>query len=488
MKKEDIDPEVFELLDSYFKKCLNKGEDIISSDLLRNLQQSFPFPIRQRFIDNAIKGFPDLSDKPQEEREIYFGGWRHNGQSVSDRFTYNLNRHDSENHLLNEENIGLGLKLADFLAKKTAEIGGKDAIQSIERVIDGFMTYNWDRFQKTGWDTPLVMPESFRQPEFMNLEFVDTVYNNRFFMAKSIQAFLGAKTIRDWITRYAQICSDKTGMSTPFTTSKWGELLKKYPWSDAKEHITPCDSNESITQTQEFLKMLKAHPKGKIKGVFVDIDGTLFESPGRFNRGLYQFMTELSKHEKVTIFTGGDVKKQIERLKEAGVDTDKFPVVSKDKYRGYLFTGFIIDDTPPDTQGFIMAETQKRRWLHPHHRTMVVSVLEKRVKEGENLEDVLEDACLGSHAEKVRKIVRANLEASGDGFNPKIFDGKNRSEIAVRAYKAKYPKASFWQRLLGQKQQPNLISAEEVIKKFHDENPDRKTALKFKALKKGGRG
>ena len=161
MKKEDIDSEVFELLDKYDQDRLVGRDGYNSSILMSIFQRSqiidfdtgkrtkifdIDTKIKQKIIDSIIKGFPDISDKTQEEKANIFRDWRHTAH-INDEFEYDLKNHDSLNHLLNSENIEYGLKLAEFLAQKTMEIADSDSLFSIKRAVRGFMLYNWDQFK-----------------------------------------------------------------------------------------------------------------------------------------------------------------------------------------------------------------------------------------------------------------------------------------------------------------------------------------------------
>ncbi|MBP5344283.1 MAG: hypothetical protein J6Y85_04350 [Alphaproteobacteria bacterium] len=414
MKVTDINPEIFKLFPEIIQTSYLKRGEVDSSVLMRlfdpasvDYDPALLKPSQKKAIINAIiEGFPDLTGKTQKEQGQEFGYWRHSCH-ISDGFEYDINQHNARNYLLNKQNIEYALQLADFLAKKTAEVGDAYAINSMERVIAGFMVYNWDQLKENGLDAPLVMPKSFRSPQFANLPFVDSSYGeNSFITSKEIQTFLNATTLRDWIERYAEVDTEKQGIPTPISTSEWKDILKKYPDAKIQNCVMPSNSHNSLAQVEKFQKVLREHPKGEVSGIWVDIDGTLFDDEGNFREGLYETLVAISKYEKVTIFTGGDIKKQTERLKKAGVDTEKFPVVPKEDYRGYLFTGFIIDDDSPENQGFILRNPKTRHFNLPDAEDICLDeeYLDKIVFQKEDLTDILEEERLRIHYVKLRTL------------------------------------------------------------------------------------
>ena len=213
---------------------------------------------------------------------------------------------------------------------------------------------------------------------------------------------------------------------------------------------------------------------------------------------LYKLLVEISKHEKVTIFTGGNVEKQTQRLRKllteyanngkiAKGDVNKFQIVSKEDYRGFLFTGFIIDDISPERQGFLL-EDSKNRYLNIKYLYNLDWQKEiEKIKEKEDIEDALEGLCLATQIQE--KNERAEMAELYDVRRESMDIGEriDRDEyglgIAVKAHRLRYPSLS--QRLKGA--QSDRKAALEVIKKYHEAHPKQKTALKFKPSKKSER-
>lgn len=458
MKKEDIDPEVFELLPIHRQNELDKGGHIDAVYLLDLNHTIFEKELTHNQKGNLINLI--ISEFPENCSTEDFGNWRHT-VGVNRGFDYDLKKHDSKNHLLNDKNIDFGLKLADFLAQKTLEFGDKGSAFSICDLIDGFVMYNWDKLRENGFDAPLIMPKIFHHSEFVNL-----VCNEVSGIRKNEQqAFLQSETVHDWLTKYAENNPDKKGVLSPFTLSEWNKIFQKYPWPEGQKYILPCDCDESIQRVRAYNNMLKENPKSRADGIFVDIDGTLIKDNGELNTDLYDSLVEFSKYEKVTIFTGGNVKKQTERLAAVGVDTKKFPIVSKENYRGFLFTGFIIDDISPKNQGFLMPD-EKHRYLRPES-ILFAEEIEEELENGEIIEDILEKSALKDHFSVSKKRKK----------------GWEALDVLVETDRLRYPSLS--QRLKGA--QSDRKAALELVKKYHEDHPNQKTALKFKPSKKSER-
>ncbi len=348
MKKQDIPADIFDLLSNYMKEKLESGKDIeYSSHFWQDIQKDMSPEMKERIIDFIIQGFPDLSKESPEKQANFFATWRHDAQ-MNTGFIYDWKKHTSDNALLNPKYIGVGLKLADFLAKKTVEIGDARSAFSIEQVLQGFIDYNWDRLQEGGFDAPLVVPPAFRDPAFIKL----VSQNAEKLTGQEIKSFCLAETPREWLRELVKNNKGVKGILTPLPMVTWNKIFKKQPWLDIQQHLIPVDSDESFKRTQAFQEMRKQSAKGKTDGIFVDIDGTLIQN-GELNEYLYNNLCVLSEYKKVTIFTGADIERQKKRLAELGVDIKKFAIEPKDKYRGHLFSGIIIDDVAPEMQGFI---------------------------------------------------------------------------------------------------------------------------------------
>ena len=489
MKKEDIDPKLFKMLPTNFQNATFGGiQSLHFLDTCPSIFESNLTAQQKEHILNLI-----ISEFPKNCNSQDFAEWRHI-VGINNHFHYILEEHDSENHLLNSKNIDFGLKLADFIAKKTLEIGDRQSAHSIGAVVEGFMMYNWDQLRKNGFDTPLVMPETFRKPEFFDLVYAEGKDINK----TEIQSLFQSKTACDWVKKCAGMNPEKKGTLTPFTRSEWNKIFEKYPWLEGKNYVLPSDCDESIQRMENFQKMLKETPKGKVGGIFVDIDGTLIDGyNGALNEKLYGLLVELSKHENITIFTGGNVKKQTERLRDllakyaaAGViekeNIDKFPIVSKEDYRGFLFTGFIIDDIPPERQGFIVADKKHRYIGNPLDLNSSSEELKEKINKGETFENFLEELALTNHLIKISKRATrtksydARFESMGMGYEEIFYRSEEGIDAAVKAHKLRYPSLS--QRLKGA--QSDRKAALEVIKKYHEAHPKQKTALKFKPSKK----
>jgi len=111
-----------------------------------------------------------------------------------------------------------------------------------------------------------------------------------------------------------------------------------------------CGTKNSNSSTSMEKKISKAQEE--IKGVYVDVEGTLIYDDKTLNHDLVRQLEEYRKNGKIIkAFTGADpstMEKILKQFKELeGIIT--FPVLSKNDFKGKLLE-VIIDDTPPEAQ------------------------------------------------------------------------------------------------------------------------------------------
>jgi hypothetical protein len=85
--------------------------------------------------------------------------------------------------------------------------------------------------------------------------------------------------------------------------------------------------------------------------LYVDVEGTLLAG-GKLNH-IVMFSVDRTAREgrPVVVFTGGNPDAQTEELRKLKFPEQFLPVVSKESYRGKILES-LIDDTPPEYQGF----------------------------------------------------------------------------------------------------------------------------------------
>lgn len=96
-----------------------------------------------------------------------------------------------------------------------------------------------------------------------------------------------------------------------------------------------------------------------VKGIYVDVDGTLIncnghspEPEGMLNDELADYLTkQMQKGKKIVIFSGGSPEQQTKRLQKHKFPGKLLPVVSKEQFRGKVLE-VLIDDSNPAYQGF----------------------------------------------------------------------------------------------------------------------------------------
>ena len=120
--------------------------------------------------------------------------------------------------------------------------------------------------------------------------------------------------------------------------------------------------DNGITSLEQLAQNLETatgeHQEMAPKATYVDVDGTLI-----VDGKLYRSTVEKIKRSSmpVVIFSGGDPNEQTERLRKLGCPEEYLPVISKNDFRGKKLQGVLIDDTPPDFQGFSSDKYQSPR-------------------------------------------------------------------------------------------------------------------------------
>ena len=126
---------------------------------------------------------------------------------------------------------------------------------------------------------------------------------------------------------------------------------------------------EEIVEQKPDLKLIDGH--------LVDIQGTLIGVfDGKLNQPLYEAMLEAyDKGEKIYIYSSVPAADYLQKF---GVDTDKFPLMSKSSFKGnwcdehktyYIVTGKIVDDAHPKYQGLNIILTNENAYLYPNQQS-----------------------------------------------------------------------------------------------------------------------
>lgn len=106
----------------------------------------------------------------------------------------------------------------------------------------------------------------------------------------------------------------------------------------------------SLTELQENVAEA-ASASEFLSGTFVDVDDTLIENGALNERIANRIAKILEGGGAVTVVTGGDPDAQTETLRALGLPEAFLPVQSKAMLRGKIVE-LLIDDTPPEVQGF----------------------------------------------------------------------------------------------------------------------------------------
>lgn len=350
----------------FFEKSFEEQEAAISeiidnypdlSDITKKLSKEYGVPLdhAKKYIEGKFfqKWCHDEYHLPLEFVSKY-GFW---GSFCSDGELYCSFK--DKTLLDSKEGLNLAMRLCNFAGQKALDSDNFHYL--FLSCIPSFIYYTTQHINEIGFDAPIIAPEVFRSKPFIARlkEESDKDYIKRWIR------FLESKTIREWIIKEKEV-ADKEGVlfTIKLLQRDLKEIFQKYPWPEMEKFIHGFDEKIYIEQIEENKKLLKQKVTGTVDGIFVDVIGSLLRGLDGVNKELYKSMIEWQNAgEKVTIFTDGDIAWAKENLQKGGVDICRFPIESKQKYRGFLFTGYIIDDSAPHSQGFIMENNEN--YLYP---------------------------------------------------------------------------------------------------------------------------
>lgn len=158
---------------------------------------------------------------------------------------------------------------------------------------------------------------------------------------------------------------------------------------------------------KDYKDILKKNPDYRIlDGHLVDIVDTLVQG-GKLNKPLYQSMLKAANEgEPIYLYSTGY---SVERLNELGVDTHKFPILSKQKVFGSysipcIVLGKIVDDVHPIDQRLeIVLADEENGYIYPNKTEYLFT--RKEISQQEKNERVLVP---GQHPEQKPAFLKYN--------------------------------------------------------------------------------
>ncbi len=171
---------------------------------------------------------------------------------------------------------------------------------------------------------------------------------------KKIDLFIRADTPREYLYLLVENQEEIPGADIMravelleyIKTGSNAEILDNYMRAQYKLNEQPV----SLTDVENNMRA-SAGARERCSGYYVDVDGTLVGAYG-LDKGLLSRLLKITTDGgKVTIFSGGNSREQTERLRKLGVPENLLPIVSKADFQGKILE-HLIDDTPPDFQGF----------------------------------------------------------------------------------------------------------------------------------------
>lgn len=224
-----------------------------------------------------------------------FQGWSH---SVCHNFERYWGTWTREGSLLNlkENQAAAEMLINDAVRRAISE----QKYGNMGRILDPLLRYNMDNAETFTSGAFPFKPKSIENPEFIAV--IRKPSEGKDYCAAN-RAFCESRSLEELIPKMAQI-------------SKSEELKHHY------------------------------------SGLYVDVAGTLISSDGQLNQKVLGKMREArAAGVKVTVFTGGSPEEAKEILLRLGVEEEFLSVDPKGDYLGEKL-GTVIDDSPPESQGF----------------------------------------------------------------------------------------------------------------------------------------
>lgn len=270
-------------------------------------------------------------------------GWNHSACHLFEGY----GRGSSPSLLNHEENLPAATKLMNEGIRR-AFVDNNTA--NLERIIGPVAAYNLAHISPEHLDADFpyrpidpeirakLAPEYDSEHERQLNVFLTTDSPRAFvvcFIKKGIVDFLRSKNPKE-VIRLLEAVKDGVG------EERMATFLNAYYGNNQATSLEELESNlEAAEASKEF-----------VAGVYVDVDGTLITMGGRLRKDLVEKLEKYFQDgKKVIIFSGGSPEDQTKRLQELGLSNSFLPVVSKVSFRGKVLE-ILIDDTPPEYQGF----------------------------------------------------------------------------------------------------------------------------------------
>ncbi len=194
--------------------------------------------------------------------------------------------------------------------------------------------------------------------------------------------------------------------NTNFSHTPVFTLCLKFLYCDAKL-LYYDNSYKERCMCKDYKEILEKNPDYRVlDGHLVDIIDTLVQG-GKLNKTLYDSMLKAEeKGEPIYLYSAGYSP---EHLQELGVDTDKFPILSKQKVFGSynipcIVLGKVVDDCHPVDQRLeIVLADEKDGYVYPNKQEY--SFVRKEISQQEKNERILVP---GSKTERQATLLQYN--------------------------------------------------------------------------------
>ena len=246
-------------------------------------------------------------------------------------------------------------KLIDESVERLKENADVD-IGCIDRIVGPLLKFNLTQMDAKDLEKSYIYkPESIKDSEFIG-------YMREGVVGFDLNAFLNTNSPLEFYRRLFEKGEKLPGFLNPAQQIELLQALKKHLPGDLINKYVEREYNPNGKSTtyDELVKNVQESKESTevIKGIYVDVEGTLIER-GVLNKDLVKKLEKLATEgNKIIIFTGGDIAAIGAELKKLGLPEHFLPVHAKNEYRGKVLE-VLVDDTPPEYQGFKTLELHK---------------------------------------------------------------------------------------------------------------------------------
>jgi ketosteroid isomerase-like protein len=315
---------------------------MVLEELVRGLEKlGRPCPeiveaLVRKYIEYSHGDRARYNDASERDR---LSGWAHGACHLFERYGVGGSLLDFS------ENLKAATIIVDEFVKR--EVEAQTSSGNDERILGPIERYNNDYLKAADLDGAFpYRPASLSNPAFLDITAKEV---------EDVISFLRARTPREYLADIVRE-NKRLPITDPTATVEVLHVMEKDfspgVWqSYIEQHYMVNGEKLSLSQIAENIKDSEGAAE-RLEGVYVDVDGTLINGKGQLNKKLLEVLeNQVRNGLVVTVFTGGNVNEQTDRLRSLGLPDKFLPVQSKNKFKGKRLE-LLIDDTQPEYQGF----------------------------------------------------------------------------------------------------------------------------------------